>query len=88
MTEALRAELEKNGGKNLTAIIRKAVAKAKGGDFRFVKEVLDRIDGKVLERLDITSGDEPLNTFGDLSPELQAAINKERGGPEESDDKD
>lgn len=46
--------LEKNDWAALKAIAKKGLAKAKAGDFRFWKELMDRVDGKVLEQLELT----------------------------------
>ena len=62
----------------LEALAMQAWGKAMKGDFRWGKEVWDRIDGKVADSLDLTSGGEPLGGgFADLSPAEQAAAVKE-----------
>ena len=42
------------------AIVKKAIDKAKKGDFRFFKDLMDRTRGKAQDQLDITSGGKPL----------------------------
>lgn len=51
LTRILREKLEKgkDGEKTAKALIDKAIAMAKKGDFRFFKEIYERIDGKVLD---------------------------------------
>ena len=42
------------------AIVKKAIEKAKKGDFKFYKDITDRAYGKAQDQLDITSGGKPL----------------------------
>ena len=70
LTDALRKALAADDGKAIEALIKKGLAKARAGDFRFWKEIVERIDGKVLEQMDVTSAGEPL---GVQLPEEEAA---------------
>lgn len=64
----------------LEALAMQAWGQAMKGDFRWGKEVWDRIDGKVRDTLDITTDGEKLGGgFADMSPEEQAAAVKELG---------
>ena len=45
-------------------IIAKAVTAARKGDYRFYKDVLDRIHGKPVEHVDHTSGGRPIPILG------------------------
>ena len=46
------------------AIVKKAIDKAKKGDFRFFKDLMDRTRGKAKEQLDITSGGDKIYNWG------------------------
>ena len=48
LTNEIRKALHADGGKAGKAIIDKAIEKAKGGNFRYFKEIIDRIDGPIL----------------------------------------
>jgi len=67
----------------LEALAMQAWGQAMGGDFRWGKEVWDRIDGKVAESLDVTTGGEKLGGPGltDLSEATKQAVLEELGGP-------
>lgn len=83
---ALKVLLEADDKKALKAIAEIAVKKAQAGDYRFVREVWDRTDGKVQDELDVTSAGQPVSSgpdLGRLSPETLAKVNEESGGPEE-----
>ena len=60
---AIRDLLDRDDGEALTAIAAVTVSKARSGDFRFIRELLDRIDGKVTDRLELNGNpDIPLIT--------------------------
>lgn len=59
-TEELRRVAEEDDWASLKAIVKKALQKAKAGDFRYFKEIMERLDGKVLDRTDVTTGGQPL----------------------------
>ena len=71
LTEALKAALAKDNGAAIRELVDVAVKKAKEGDFKFWKEILDRIDGKPADRLEV-AGD-PIATMG---PEFYASVEK------------
>lgn len=50
-------EPDKTHGTKADALIALAVKRARGGDFRFFKEIIDRRDGKVPDRLAGADGD-------------------------------
>ena len=49
---AIRELIEKDDGKQLRAIAKTAVDAAEDGDFRFAKEIMERIDGKVADKVE------------------------------------
>ena len=81
----LRKLLEKDDGKALRALAAVALKSALKGDYRWGRELLDRIDGKVLDTLDVTSGGESLSKPGlaDLTEETKKAVLDELGGPKD-----
>lgn len=46
-------QLGEADGKEADAIAKKFISKAKGGDFKFAKELVDRVDGKTIDRSEI-----------------------------------
>ena len=71
LTEALKAALSKNDGAAIQELVAVAVKKAKAGDFRFWKEVMDRVDGRPTDRVEV-AGD-PVAMMG---PGYVASIEK------------
>lgn len=59
--------------------------KALNGDFQYYKEIMDRVEGKAIAQLDVTTGGEQINKtdLSTLKPETQAAVLDELGGPTE-----
>ena len=57
-TNKLRDMLEKNDGEMIKAMINVACQRALRGDFRYFKEILERVEGKVADRVDINSEQE------------------------------
>ena len=51
ITAAIRELLDKDDGAGIKALARVGMAKALKGDVRFWKELMDRVDGKVLEQI-------------------------------------
>ena len=82
--EALRELLSQDDGQTIRALMADAIHRALKGDFRYAKEVWDRIDGKVLEQMDFTSGGERIGPdLTGLSAATKAKVLKELGGPED-----
>ena len=81
ITAALRELMDRNDGEAIKALAAVALKNALKGDFRFAKEILERIDGKVAEQLDLNA--DVNNTFDGLSAAELAVISKMRGGPGE-----
>ena len=52
MTDMLKAMLDADDGAEMKAILKSAIKGAKGGDFRYAKEILDRSDGKVADKVE------------------------------------
>lgn len=48
-------------------IISKGIQRARNGDFRFFKDLMDRIHGKAAEKLDLTSDGQPINTGNQIT---------------------
>ncbi len=48
-------------------IISKGITRARNGDFRFFKDLMDRIHGKAAEKLDLTSDGQPINTGNQIT---------------------
>ena len=51
LTVALRDALDANDGELVETLAQVAIDKAKGGDFRYFKEIMDRVDGKVTDKV-------------------------------------
>ena len=81
LTEALRDALDANDGELIETLAHVAIDKAKGGDFRFFREIMDRIDGKVTNHLVSTEGQSIMDLPG-LTAEDLAYLAKAHGGPE------
>ena len=45
-------------------MIAKGLTSARSGDFRFYKDVLDRLHGMALQKSDVTSGGQPIQIVG------------------------
>lgn len=64
-------------------LLRKAYSEAKNGQFNFYKDIMDRLYGKVVEKTDITSKGESINSLKELSDaELETIISQRRTGQE------
>lgn len=59
---AIKDLLDKDDGKATRALAEVGLKKALKGDFRFFKELAERIDGKVLGEFDVTSGGEAIQS--------------------------
>ena len=84
LTDELKRLLAANDYQALKALMAVGLRKALKGDYRYWQEILNRIDGKVLEQMDFTSGGRPMSSlFSQLTPATQAKVLKEAGGPED-----
>ncbi len=83
MTDALKSMMDKDDGKAITVLLERAYTEAAAGDFRYFKEIMDRVDGKTIEAVDIMSDGQGISTTPGLSAEDHVAINKLKGGPGE-----
>ena len=61
-TAKLRDVLEKNDGEMVQALVNVACQRALRGDFRYFKEIVERIEGKVADRLAVNA-DREIRTF-------------------------
>ena len=68
-------------GSRLELLARVAWGKAMKGDFRFVKELLERIDGKVIEQIDLTA-DVNVQDLPGLTEKDLAKLGEDHDGPE------
>jgi hypothetical protein len=82
ITAALKALLDKDDGKALKALAAVAVREALSGNFRYAKEILERIDGKVVEPIDLKADVNVQELPGATEEEL-AVLAKLRDGPED-----
>ena len=73
---AIRDLLDANDGQAIQAMAKVGLSKALKGDFRFFKELAERIDGKVLERLDLTSNDETIGQASESAAMLERVLSK------------
>ena len=74
---AIKALAENNDGEALKALAAVGLKRALKGDFRFYKEIMERIDGKVLTELDMTSAGEQLPSAAtECGKAIAAALHK------------
>ena len=83
MTALLRDTLDANDGELIETLVQTAIDKALSGDFRFFREILDRVDGKVTDRLDVTADSMSIETYPGLTAEDLEYLAKAHGGPTE-----
>lgn len=79
---AIRELIEKDGCKQLRAIAKTAVDAAEDGDWRFAKEIMDRIDGKVADKIEHSGRVDSLITqekFEDMDDERKARLLRTAG---------
>lgn len=62
----LRAMLDKNDSKLLKAMAQKAIERAINGDPKFWNAVVERVYGKVMDRIAVAGADELLKVVGDI----------------------
>ena len=74
LTRALRDVLEANDCEAVKAIVQTAVERAKAGDFRYFKEILDRVDGRAREEPSVESEPNPPQISSDPRPDLDAKM--------------
>lgn len=67
ITDRLRAILADDDGAVVGALAKVAIDAAKAGDFRFWKEIIDRIDGKCPDKVEADGATEVLVRYVDLS---------------------
>ncbi len=51
MTAALREALDANDGELVKTLVQTAIDKALSGNFRYWKAIIDRVDGKVTDKI-------------------------------------
>lgn len=81
LTASLREALDANDGELIETLARVAVDKAEGGDFRYFKEIMDRVDGKVTNRLDVSASGMSAADLSGLTQEDLQQLAKMHGGP-------
>ncbi len=83
ITKGLVEAIEKDDGKVAKQLRKVIIDKAKAGNKDFMNILLDRTEGKVKERIDITTNDQPLGgPASNLTNEELEMITKHRKGPE------
>lgn len=81
MTDELKTLLSQDKGADFTAILKRAITEAKSGDFRYFKEIIERIDGKVIEQIDLTA-DVNVQDLPGLTKLDLAKLGEDHDGPE------
>jgi len=81
LTAALREVLDANDGEIIETLARVAIDEALSGDFRFWKEIMDRVDGKVTNRLDVSADGQSYLDLPGLTAEELEMLAEMRGGP-------
>jgi hypothetical protein len=82
ITAALKAMLDKDDGKAIKAVAAKALQMALKGDFRYYKEMMERIEGKVTESIDVTSNNVNIDATPGLSNAQRDKLAEFEDGPE------
>ncbi len=83
ITAALKDLLDKNDGEAIKALASVALKNALKGDFRYAKEILDRIDGKVMDQLDVTTDGQAIADYPGLNATQRNKLADMEDGPEE-----
>jgi hypothetical protein len=81
-TASLRDALAANDGKMIETLAQVAIDKAISGEFRYFKEILDRTEGRVTNRLNVAATRMSIEDYPGLSNEQRAALAEMEGGPE------
>ena len=79
---AIREIIDADDGKRLQRIARTAVGMAESGDYRYAKEIMERIDGKVADKLEHSGRVDSLITqekFEDMDNERKARFLRTAG---------
>ena len=80
---AIKALLDKDDAQARKALAAVCVQKALKGDFRYARELMERIDGKVPQGVDVTSGGEKLQQLPGLTAAELELLAKNRNGPQD-----
>jgi hypothetical protein len=83
LTASLREALNADDGKLIETLAQVSIDKALSGDFRYFREIMDRVDGKVTDRLDVTADGNALTDCPGLSPEQREMLAEMNDGPTE-----
>ena len=81
LTTALREVLDANDGEIIKVLVQTAIDRAKAGDFRYFKEIMDRVDGKVTNRMDVSDDGQSYLDLPGLTAEELDVLAEMRGGP-------
>ena len=81
LTVALRDALDANDGEIIKVLVQTAIDRAKAGDFRYFKEIMDRVDGKVTNRMDVSDDGQSYLDLPGLTAEELDVLAEMRGGP-------
>ena len=82
LTDEFKRRRDENNGALAKELIQVAIEQAKDGDFRFWKELIDRSDGKVIEKLDVTSENVNVDATPGLSNAQRDKLAEFEDGPE------
>ena len=75
VTNVLRRMLVQNKNKDLFAICKTAIKKAKEGDAAMFKDITDRVDGKAIQAVELSgAGGGPIETKVDVTGELDFGV--------------
>jgi hypothetical protein len=81
ITAAIKKLLDKNDGAALLAIAAASIEKASEGDHRHLKEILDRVEGKVLDKVEHSGNIHSVSTedYKDMTDERKAQFLRTAG---------
>jgi len=83
LTTALRDALDANDGELIRELVGVAIDRALAGEFRYFKEIIDRTDGKVSDRLDVSANGTIAGIYPGLTAEQLELIAKSEDCPTE-----
>ena len=77
------ADKQLGDGELIRGLVQVAIDRAVAGEFRYFKEILDRTDGKVSDRLDVTANCMSIEDLPGLTAEDLNALAELHDGPTE-----
>ncbi len=82
LTDMLKKLLDKDDGAAMAKIIKTAIEAAQSGDVRYFKEIMDRVEGKVIEPIDLNANMNVQEMKGATAADL-AALAGVHDGPKD-----